>query len=183
MAGVGIAVFGAAILRVSPDEKTDPVEADTIGLTRNGAESTFDASWLDVPGDQYGGDDGPPIDVQYLGETGRIRFELTKWDSATVDRIYGRLVGGAAGVQEQPGTLVFSGGKSRIVDIVGFSETIRFHVAFPRAPIQLNYATKFSTLVCEFEVHGDQSSPTTNKIYSRITAGHAGFIPPMVDTP
>ena len=49
------------------------VDGELLGYTRNGADTTKEAYWLDVPGDENGGDDGPPIDVQYLGEIARVR--------------------------------------------------------------------------------------------------------------
>lgn len=128
---------------------------DVLGYTRNGAEVTLDASYLDVPGDQNGGDEGPPIDVQYLGEIARVRLELTKYDVTNADLVRQRFGRAAAvvGTPASPGSLVF-GGTFRLL-IKSATAPYNFARAFPRAPIEVNRGTKFSTFICEFECHKD----------------------------
>jgi hypothetical protein len=46
---------------------------ETVGYTRNGADLTTEGFWIDVPGDENGGDSGPPIEIQYVGEMARVR--------------------------------------------------------------------------------------------------------------
>ena len=50
----------------------------TLGYTQNGAFITTEGYTVNVPGDENGGDDGPPIEIQSLGETARVRLEFTK---------------------------------------------------------------------------------------------------------
>ena len=45
-----------------------------LGYTRNGADITHEGFFLDVPGDENGGDEGPPIEIQFLGEIARVRW-------------------------------------------------------------------------------------------------------------
>lgn len=104
------------------------------GSTRDGVVITPEAYFLDVKNDDHGGEAGPPAEVQYLGETARIRLELTKFDLALSERIEARLAGvGAPGTQPtisggtttgttaasipvspvgNPGTLMFAGNQT-----------------------------------------------------------------------
>ena len=78
-----------------------------LGYTEDGAQVTPTAYWADVPGDENGGPEGPPIDVQYLGETVDVRLVLTSWETTVADAMAARLAGGTAGTPGTPGTLMF----------------------------------------------------------------------------
>lgn len=132
------------------------IDSVLLGYTRNGVDETAEGYWLDVPGDQNGGDDGPPVEVQYLGEIVRVRLELTKWDETVADAIRKRVLSATAGVSSTPGTLMFS--QSKFVRLTCNSASDNDHdrnypTAIPRMPIEQNRGTKYSTLVCEFECH------------------------------
>lgn len=124
-----------------------------VGLTRNGADITHEAYWLDVPGDQNGGDNGPPIDIQFLGEIGRVRLEFTKWDKVVANQIRARARSATAGQPTVAGTLMFGDLKYLRLLINAVNDPINFPVAIPRAPIEINRGVKYSVLVCEFECH------------------------------
>ncbi len=132
-----------------------------LGYTRNGVEITKEGFFLDVPGDSNGGDDGPPIDVQYHGETARIRCELTKFDNALADEIKGRIAdldtNSTPGTPPGAGVLMFAGAEAIRLLINSASDPINFPRVFPRFPIEQNRGTKFSTLIVEFEAHANGS--------------------------
>ena len=132
-----------------------------LGYTRNGVEITKEGFFLDVPGDSNGGDDGPPIDVQYHGETARIRCDLTKFDNALADEIKARIADqdndNTPGTPDTAGALMFAGGETFRVLINSAGDPINFPRAFVRFPIEQNRGTKFSTLIFEFEAHADGS--------------------------
>ena len=132
---------------------TIKLDGEVLGYTRNGADTTDEAYWLDVPGDENGGDDGPPIDIQYLGEISRVRLELTKWDETIANKLRARLKGAAAGQIDGVGTLVARLSKSFVLEIDSPALSRTYYRAIPRMPIEMNRGTKFSTLVCEFECH------------------------------
>jgi hypothetical protein len=113
---------------------------ETLGYTRNGAEENYEAFWIDVPGDQHGGDQGPPIEVQYLGEIARIRLEMTKYDEAVLDKVKARLRSGTAGTVGTPGTLMFAGSKYIRVLIHSVSEPRNFPIAIVRSALAHNAA-------------------------------------------
>jgi hypothetical protein len=83
-----------------------------LGYTINGAEITEQIFTEDVKGDENGGDPGPPIDIQYLGEKHIIRMTLTKYDEAELNKIRAGIAGGTAGTISTSGTLYFQGSVS-----------------------------------------------------------------------
>jgi len=136
-------------------------DLELLGYTRNGAELTGEAFMLDVPGDENGGDDGPPVEIESLGEIYRIRLELTKYDPSIADKVCCRLKSGTAGVPGTPGQLVFSGTKYfrlllKPLSPADGATAVRpwnFLRAVPKGAIELNKGTKYSTLIMEWECH------------------------------
>ncbi len=144
---VGIQVSGLASV---------VVEGTLLGYTRNGVEIVHDAFYLDVPGDENGGDDGPPIDIQLLGEIDRIRCELTKWDNTVANVIRSRVKtgGGIAGIVPNTGVLMFGDALYFPLAIIpAYRLPFNYAYAFPRSAVEENRGTKFATLVVEFECH------------------------------
>lgn len=133
-----------------------------LGYTRNGADVSEDAYMTDVPGDENGGDEGPPIEIQIMGETARVRLELTKWDTTVADLIRARVRAATAGTPPTAGTMLFSGTKYFRLLVHGVALPQNFPVAIPRAPIEINKGTKFATLVIEFECHKDSNGVLYN---------------------
>ncbi len=146
-------VAGVALIQLGPEGGDGDTLVD-LGYTRNGAEMSFTGFFLDVPGDENGGDDGPPVDVQFMGETATIRLELTKYYGTLANELAARLKGGTGGEIGTPGTLMFGDSKSwRLLINTGVADSFNFLRAFPRNVIELNKGTRFSTLVAEFEAH------------------------------
>lgn len=149
-----VQVDRVAKIRICEESGTSD-ELDTLGYTRNGAEVSFQGFFLDVPGDENGGDDGPPVDVQFMGETATIRLELTKYVPAIAEQLESRFSNGSGGTPGAAGTLMFgeSPSVSWRVLILTTNRVRNFLRAFPRNVIELNKGTRFSTLVVEFEAH------------------------------
>ena len=135
---------------------------ETLGYTRQGADVRVQGYWIDVPGDEHGGDQGPPIDVQYLGETARIRLELTKWDASIGKAVRSRLLGGTEGTPGEPGSLMFGDTKAIRVAIDNTNAPMNFPRCFLRGEWEVNLGTRYSTLVLEFEAHKDSSGVLYN---------------------
>lgn len=148
---IAIIVDGLVTVKITPYGGTQ----SSLGYTRNGVEVTFESFMLDVMGDENGGDDGPPIDVQYLGETARIRCELTKWDTAVSLNVLERHASSAAGVPViTPGSSLINQDSGYLaLELTSTNRTYNFPKVFPRNAIELNKGTKFSTFTCEFEAH------------------------------
>lgn len=147
-----IRVFGAATIRVSNDGGA--LETLTTGGTRNGAQVTYNGFFADVFADVNGGDEGPPIDTQYFGETARIFLLLTKWDEAVALRIRSRLnTVVTPGVIPTAGFLMFQDGASYRVLINAANGIRNFPRCIFREPIEINKGTKHSTLILVAEAH------------------------------
>lgn len=140
---------------------------ENAGYTRNGAEITSEAFMLDVPGDENGGDDGPPVDIQELGELIRVRLELTKFNVDVTSKIQARLLDGVAGVKATPGTLIFADLKYMRLLLNTVRRPLNFPFAVPRDPIEVNSGTKFSTLLLEFLCYRDPTLET-GVIYNAV---------------
>jgi len=118
-----------------------------LGYTEDGAQVTPNAYWVDVPGDENGGPEGPPIDVQYLGETVDIRLVMTSWETTVADAIAARLAGATAGTPGTPGTMMFNESKTMRLVLLTTNTPFNFPRVIFRDPIEINKGTKFSRLV------------------------------------
>lgn len=140
---------------------------ELLGYSRDGVDAEYEGYFSDVPGDQNGGESGPPIDVQFMGEIAIVRLELTKWDTAVAAKIRPRTYGGTAGTPTTPGSLMFQGSLSYRL-LLHSATTIpqNFPRAFPRHRFVINRGTRFSRLVCEFECHKNASGVLYNETTS-----------------
>ena len=131
-----------------------------LGYSINGVTIIEDVFLLDVPGDQNGGDSGPPIDIQYLGQVDRVRLELSKWDPAVVDKIQPRLNGAVAtpGLISTPGTLIAAGGFGYRLILNPPNRPRNYYFAVPRSPIDLNKGTRWSRKTIEFDCYSTVQS-------------------------
>src|SRR5262245_32056602 len=118
---------------------------ELLGYTRNGADVSTEGFWIDIPGDENGGDSGPPIEIQYLPEMARVRLEFTKFDQTVMDKVLRKLntltkVAGSIGVA---GTFVFANAYSFRLVIDTPTQPRNFWRAVPRAPTQRNMGVRF----------------------------------------
>jgi len=82
---------------------------ESMGYSINGVDVEEDEFLIDVPGDENGGDEGPPIDIQSLGQVHTLRFDLSKYDADVVAKLLPSVRGGTAGTQPTMGSLLFAG--------------------------------------------------------------------------
>lgn len=127
---------------------------ETLGLSINGIQIFEGAFFYDVPGDANGGDDGPPIALQFLGRIDRVRMELSSFDTAVADKVRRRLNDdGAVGDVATPGTILDATNNGFRLLILPTNRPINYLFAIPREPMEINKGTKFSHLVIEWECH------------------------------
>lgn len=143
-------VGGATLIKVDTGSG-DALES--LGYTINGTEETWEAFMENVPGDQKGGDQGPPIDVQYFGDIIRIRMELSKYDPLVAAKVEARRKGATGGSVPTAGTLMFGESKAFRLVLVNTNSPINFPRAILRSPINFNRGSKFSRLILEWECH------------------------------
>ena len=130
------------------------VSGSLFGYTQDGARITTEGHAINIPGDENGGDDGPPVEIQYLGETARVRLEMTKWDPSVQAALESRLNSGTPGTPGVTGTLVFTSGAYYRLTIASPITPRNFPCAtLERTPMEINKGTKYSRLIVEFECY------------------------------
>jgi hypothetical protein len=152
-----------------------------LGFTRDGVMITPESYWIEVKSDDNGGEAGPPSEIQYVGETSRIRCELTKFDPTNAELIQLRLnpkttfgsfpvassdsavATGQVGQVPPAGTMVFANkvyfsvclemmGVAQFDSDTAISALYRIYPrCLPRHGVEFNAGTKYSTFVVEFE--------------------------------
>ena len=137
---------------------------ETLGYTRNGADVSEEGFWIDVPGDENGGDSGDPIDIQYIGEMARVRLELTKFDQVILAKVMKRLNEDAktAGTVGTVGHFVFLNASEFRLVINTPTDPKNFLRAVPRAPTQRNMGTRFTMKVVEFDCYKNSNGVLYN---------------------
>lgn len=145
---IAVNVDGPALIKIDAG-----AGLEDLGYSINGVEIAPEVFMSDVPGDQNGGDEGPPIDIQYFGEIARVTFELSKWDTVVADKLLARLKGGTTGGIGTAGTLLAAGSATFRLLILPTSRPYNFVQAIPRAAIEINKGTKFSRFRTEMECH------------------------------
>lgn len=153
---INVQVAGPALVKIDAGQGSG---IETLGYTINGVNISDELFAGDVHGDQNGGDEGPPIDIQYFGEIARIRMELSKWDFDVASKVEGRLASTAAGVIGTPGCLFLGDtlNTNYFRLIISPSKDTAFNrnfgAAIPRNAIEVNIGTKYSRFVIDWECH------------------------------
>ena len=140
-----------AVLHVVAGPVTCSFDSNVLGLTRDGADIRYELRSGDVFSDDFGGAGGAPADTQVLGMVGSVNLELTKYDTAEVEKLNAFTSGGVAGFLPPLGTLIRQENNFGTLLLTGSIKTYTFEVAFPREPQSLNAGTKFSSYLVQFE--------------------------------
>jgi hypothetical protein len=136
---------------------------DSMGYTEDGAEVEKQAFQYNVYGDQNGGVDGPPIDVQYMGEIARIRLVFTSFDLTIKAKLDAMVAGATAGTPTVPGTLQFTeSGKTFRVLLSPTNNPLNFTRCILRDAVTHNKGTKHTKYVVTFEAHKDANGVLYN---------------------
>ena len=138
-----------------------------LGYSRDGVTPTFEAYRLDVPSDRRGGEAGPPVDIQLMGEIARIRIQFTEWDRAVADEVFPRTILGTLGVPITPGTLLLNASNAYRLVLNSSVDPFNFPMAVPLGVIELNKGTRFAELVTEWEAH---YSDAAGYLWNRVTS-------------
>jgi hypothetical protein len=169
MANRQVNVYGNAVIQVALDRSTYA----ELGTTRDGVGITSDGYFIDVKNDENGGDAGPPVEIQFLGETARIRCELTKFEPILATRLEDHCQSAAPGQPADAGTLLFANaangstinvgqGGACAVRIVTTNKTRTYGLCVIHDAVELNRSTKFTTFVVTFTAYKD---PVTGKLW------------------
>ena len=171
-------VFGACDLQIAPGPGGNYVD---IGYSRDGIKVSDQFLQHRVDGDQNGGPEGNPIDIQYLSRKQTIRCELTKYDTAAIDIARSRLADGTGGDTGDPGTLIFATGKYFKVKLIGTTpnhstggpgsstgnaKTREYLCCTVEEPHEINVGSKYSILELVFTAYPNPDPNTdTGKLY------------------
>ena len=136
---------------------------EELGYSAEGVTIREEARRLDVPGDENGGSEGVPIDIQYLGQIHFVTFELTKYDELILDKLTPRIYGGTAGTEGTIGTLLVANGFRLLIHST--TEPRNYLLAMPLEPVETNKGTKFSRVIMGFECY-----PSSGTIYNASTS-------------
>jgi hypothetical protein len=163
-------VYGPADVQVSLNPLAGSPTYNDLGTTRDGVAITSDGYFLDVKNDEMGGEAGPPVEIEFMGETAKIRVELTKYDPAIAKTLEDHCQCTTPGVPAVPGTLMFA--SSTIQTASGGAVGIKIACASVAAgaivrtykrcvihdAVEVNRGTKFSTFVLTFTAYFDGSA-------------------------
>ena len=156
-------VAGAALIRVDTGASH---ALEDLGYTRDSAEIRFEGRFEELHSDDVGGEQGPPGDLNYLGEDATVRLELVRWDAAVADKLVTRLYDGTAGQPGPPGTLLLQDAKSFRLLVHSQATPMNFPRAILFGAIEINKGERHSRLVLEFRCLKD---PTSGKLYDATT--------------
>lgn len=96
---------GPALIRIDANQGAG---LESLGYSEDGVRIWQEKFRLPVHGDQNGGLDGPPIDIQQLGAIWHVEMVLTSWETSVADKIANGVAGGSAGTEGTVGTLLFT---------------------------------------------------------------------------
>ena len=155
-----IQVHGVCAVKIKPVGGT----LELLGKTRNGADVTLQQFQIPVPGDDNGGDAGPPIDVQLMGQMAHIRLEFTKYDQTVMDKVKALVAGGTAGDMPPAGTLYIQDQKYTRLLLETTTNPLNFPIVVWQEPIQFNVGTRFTMTVLSGTAYPDANGLLYNAV-------------------
>jgi hypothetical protein len=149
---ISVHVAGLATIKMTLGEDSG---LQVFGYTQDGANLTFQPFFQDVPGDENGGDAGPPIEKVWMGEIVQIQLDFTKWDYVLESILKKRMRDPTGlltvGKPISAGTLTFPNAFTLIISAP--TRIYNFPRCVPESAFQLNVGTKFSRLSSAFTAY------------------------------
>jgi len=139
-----IQVDGKALIRVATPASG---ALEDLGYSINGVTIRENLFTADVHGDEFGGEQGPPIDKQYFGEMHVIQMTMTRYDEAVLNKIRAGVAGGTQGVPGTPGTLYFQEFKTWRLVINSTSRPRNYLNVVFHEPKEINKGTQHSKAI------------------------------------
>ncbi len=133
-----------------------------LGYTINGVEIEEMTFMSNIPSDEQGGTEGPPADIQHMGDLHYIRLELGQYFDTVLAKIRARLKGATEGASITPGTLIRCGGYTFRVLLFAPNYVRNYVACIPRGAMRVNVGTQFSRALVEFEAYRNASGVLHN---------------------
>ena len=137
---------------------------ESLGYTMNGGEITERLFPYNVHSDENGGDAGPPVDIQYMGEMHIIRLLLTRYDEVVINKIRAGLAGGTAGTPGAAGSLYFQELKAWRLLINTINRPRNYTRVVFTEPKELNKGTKHSQALVVAHAYKDANGVLYNSV-------------------
>lgn len=127
-----------------------------------------------VPGDRYGGPQGPPIEQQWLGEIHVVRMELSRWDPNVWDIVRKRGVREDLGSHqsEDVGALMLASRSCRLL-LDCQERPYNYPCAVINSSLQYSKGTKFTSIALQVECHVAQESNQVNTLFDSNTTAYS----------
>ena len=114
-----------------------------------------------VPGDAHGGPQGPPIEVQYLGQMIVAQIQMSQWDSTEANKLTKRHLATEGTILDAEIGVLMLLTRSHRFTFVNTSHTLNVPCCIIREPQEHGRGTKWSEMNITFEGH--RAPPTHPK--------------------
>jgi hypothetical protein len=170
-----IHVAGLATIKIASQRESPEGYLDILGYTQDGAYISFQPFFQDVPGDENGGDAGPPVDQVWMGEVAQVQLDLMK----RLREYSGRATltdSTKLGQRATAGTLTFGNAFCLLIDAP--YQKLCFPVAVPNQAQQINLGTKFSRWSVVFSCYKNSAANGGILYQDQTAAGVVSYIGP-----
>jgi hypothetical protein len=149
---------------------------EKIGYCQDGVRIDYQPFKIPVPCDDMGGSEGPPTDVQLLGEIAHIQMEFTRWNLSIAKKVMARLKGQTYGqqfgtlnsIQYAPGALMIGSGLYFRLLIKTPTDPKNYPCVIFEEPHSLSLSTKFSSLLLTGTAYPVPQDSTGNDLTYRL---------------
>lgn len=158
MALSGRSIFVAGYCEVYADTGADRA-LDNVGVTINGVQFVEQRFHSPVPGDENGGEEGPPVDKQFMGAVDLIQCDLSKVNETAIEVIRERAMAStSSGSIGTPGSLLIAGGFYTRILVVSSGFVRNYPICLLGEPIAFSTGTKYSRTRVAGEAHRNIST-------------------------
>ena len=148
--------FSGTLPQAFPHFATGPTLVEFNSLELGYAEDRVQIEekpfWHEVKADSYGGAEGPPCDVQYLGALVLVRCLLNRFDEAYL-RALGSIDVGAPGEMPPTGWYMRQDGGMKQLRLINQTYVLTYSKAVLRQGRQFNVGTRHQAFALMFECH------------------------------
>lgn len=127
----------------------------SLGTAHDQIQVTERKFWHEAKSDAGGGQNGPPQELQYLGEIHVVRMRLAGWTGSSV-ALLRKLTNTTLGTidQAQVGAFMLTSSSVRLLlDTPSAGDAMNYWCAMPEQPMEIGVGTKYSEWDIQFTCH------------------------------